>query len=201
MIAKLNSCQRIFIIGNADDSDPIDHILTEKDCIVRFNKPNPSCPIKADMLIIANGPRMVIRKTELFNNLLHEHCNIIWRYSINDILTSRYEKISLSRKIRYPLFFYKFKRLNKFDHYPTSFYDQSMQIKCTSLMNGSIPSTGFLAIYMLKIQYPDIPIYLHNFTFQGWEGHNWNKEEEIIGEWLNTQQIFLASSIIQNQGN
>lgn len=196
MDTKLKNCKRIFIIGNADSSFSLDHIISEEDFIVRFNKPNISCNIKTDMLFIANGPRMIIRKTELFNNLLNENCTIIWRYSIKDILSSRYERISLSRKIRYPFLFSKFKKINTFDQYPSSVYDQNMQKKCTSFMHEAIPSTGFLAIYMLKTQYPHIPIYIHNFTFQGWEGHLWDSEEKIINQWIESKELAVSSSLL-----
>lgn len=194
--------KRIFIIGNADNNVPIEKFIDkENDFIVRFNRPNKTCSAKAHCLFVANGAVVIARRTNIFNNMLQDNYQVIWRYTLKDILSSKYEKISFSRRLRALLFFNTFKKKNKLDQCPSSNLKEHIQQECTNLVDNYIPSSGFLAIYLFKQYYPHIPIYIHNFTFQGWEGHNWIKEEKLIDEWLTNKQIFLASSIIHNQGN
>lgn len=202
MNTSINDYKRIIIIGNANNTVPIEEFIdTKKDFIVRFNMPNRTCPVKANCLFVANGPVVIARRTNIFNGMLENNCHIIWRYTLKDILTSKYEKISLSRKFRALLFFNTFKKKNRLNQYSSSTLNKNIQQECTNLVDNYIPSSGFLTIYFFKKNYPHIPLYIHNFTFQGWDGHNWNKEKRIISEWLHTRQIFLASSTIQNQGN
>lgn len=201
MIKDLRHYKRIFIIGNADNTAPIENHIKEDDFIVRFNKPNESCPLKADCLFVANGAVVIARRTHIFNQMLKENCHVIWRYTLKDIFFAKYEKISLDRRLRALLFFSSFKKINHLTQCAESYLDEDIQQTCTDLVGNDIPSSGFLAIYLFKQQYPHIPIYIHNFTFEGWSGHNWSKEETIVNEWIQHQQIFPASCIIQTQGN
>ena len=201
MIKDLNKYKRIFIIGNAENATSIEDFIDQDDFIVRFNKPNKSCSLKADCLFIANGAVVIARRTYIFNHMIKEDCHIIWRYTLKDIFFSKYEKISLSRRLRALLFFSAFKQVNHLTNHPATYLNDKIQEACTDLVKNDIPSSGFIAIYLFKTLYPHIPIYIHNFTFQGWIGHNWGKEEALVNEWLTHKEIFLASSIIKTRGN
>lgn len=198
MTNPIINSKRIFIIGNADNQIPIEQNINPDDFIVRFNKPNPTCPLKANLLFIANGPVVVARRTKIFNNMMKDNCHIMWRYSRQDILSSKYEKISLSRKLRYLLFLAYFKKINHLNNNPESIINEILQEQCTRLVQQKIPSSGFLIIFLFQNLYPNIPIYIHNFTFSGWDGHNWEEEERIVKQWLQQEKIFLASSLTQN---
>lgn len=198
MTKPIINSKRIFIIGNADNHIPIEKHVNPDDFIIRFNKPNPTCSLKANLLFIANGPVVVARRTRIFNDMMKDYCHIMWRYSHQDILSSKYEKISPSRKLRYLLFFTYFKKINHLNNHPESIISETLQEKCTKLVQHKIPSSGFLIIFLFKKLYPNIPIYIHNFTFNGWDGHNWKVEEQIVKQWLQQEKIFLASSLTQN---
>lgn len=200
MELDLGQKKRIFIIGNSDNQVTIDSLIDHDDFIIRFNRPNPSCRLKADLLFIANGAVVVARRTMLFNDMLKKNCTILWRYTLRDIMSQKYEKISLSRRLRYLLFLKLFKKKNHLDHRPALFVPQEIQDYCTELLAPDIPSSGFLAIYLFKQLFPQIPIYIHNFTFEGWHNHNWKGEKEFVEEWLNAQKINLAISLIEKKG-
>lgn len=192
--------KRIIIIGNADETISISHLVDDNDLVVRFNKPNPSCNLKANLLFVANGAGIVVHKTRMFNDMMHPNCPIIWRYTLKDILTDRYEENSLSRKLRYLILFPWFKKINHFTGRKQSYINDTLQCQCTELVKGSVPSTGFLAIYLLKHYFSSTPIYIHNFTFKGWSGHNWNQEDYFVQQWINEGGLFPSSSLTHNQG-
>lgn len=197
MKLDLGQKKRIFIIGNADNRANIEPMINQDDFIIRFNRPNPSCRLKADLLFIANGAVVVARRSELFNNMLKKNCALLWRYTLRDIISQKYESISLSRRLRYLLFLRWFKKKNHFNHRPNFFVPEKIQDDCTELLAPGIPSSGFLAIYLFKQYFPQIPIYIHNFTFEGWHNHNWLGEKELVEEWIDSQEINLATSLIK----
>lgn len=180
----------IIIVGNSEEAESIKKEINAEDIIVRFNKPNPSCKLKADILFVANGPQMVARRQILFNGLLSPHAKIVWRYKWQDIILNRFEKIPLSRKLRYVLFFNFFKKINQFNRYDQVVLNSSIYEQCQQL-TIDMPSSGFLAIYLYVTQYPNRDIYLHNFTYLGWSGHNWKREKEIINTWIKEKKIAL----------
>ena len=200
MKLDLGQKKRIFIIGNADNKVTIEHLINHDDFVIRFNRPNPSCTLQADLLFIANGAVVVARRSNLFNNMLKKNCAILWRYTLRDIMSQKYEKTSLSRRLRYFLFLQLFKKKNHFNNRPTFFVPEKIQDYCTELLAPGIPSSGFLAIYMFKQLFPQIPIYIHNFTFEGWHNHNWLGEKELVEEWISSQEIHLATSLIEIEG-
>ena len=201
MHIPLKHYKRIIIIGNSDNAVSIEKEINETDFIVRFNTPNPTCTLKADLLFVSNGATAVARKTKIFNNMLKEHCLILWRYTLRDILSEKYEKISLDRRLRFLLFFSSFKKINHLSKFPSYYLDADIQDNATKLVNPAIPSSGFLAISMFLKLCPETPIYIHNFTFTGWDSHNWEKEKKIVDQWLHSGKISLASSLIYTKGN
>lgn len=59
----------------------------------------------------------------------------------------------------------------------------------------NILSTGFLAAnYFLRNQaYQDYDVYLHGFSFEGWDGHNWDKEKEYMNQMIQQHKIHIFS--------
>ena len=197
MIQIPQSHNRIFIIGNADEKVNLDKHINKNDFIIRFNAANPTCKLKADFWFIANGPITVIRKLNIFTDRTKKQCTVMWRYTVKDILFSKFEKISISRKLRFLLFFPQFKKKNKLNNLPQLTLSAKILKECTELLDGNMPSSGFLMIYMCKKKYPHMPIFLHNFTFKGTIAHNWELEESVINKLIAEQTIFNASSIIK----
>lgn len=198
MIKIPASSRRIFIIGNADEKIELDQFINPDDFIIRFNAANPTCKLKADFWFIANGPITVIRRLNIFTDRIKKNCTVMWRYTRRDVLFSKFEKISISRKIRFILFFPRFKKKNKIKNLPQSTLSPQILQECTDMLKGNMPSSGFLMIYICKKMYPEMPIFLHNFTFQGTIAHNWALEESIINNLISQKVINHASSIINN---
>ena len=184
--------QRILIIGNADDSLDISDKVTTSDFVIRFNKANASCKVKADYWFIANGAITVIRKLHIFNDSISPEAKIIWRYSLKDILNCSFEKISLSRRLRYLIYISKFKKINHMSRYTQVNFPKCLLKECTEVLQGKMPSSGFLMIYTMRKLYPNIPLYIHNFTFKGTVAHDWEIEEKIIKRLIDQKLIFTT---------
>lgn len=199
MIKIPNSSRRIFIIGNADEKFELDQFINHDDFIIRFNAANPTCKLKANFWFIANGPITVIRRLNIFTDRIKKDCTVMWRYTKRDVLFSKFEKISISRKFRFLLFFPYFKTKNKIKNLSQSTLSPQILQECTNVLNGNMPSSGFLMIYICKKIYPDIPIFLHNFTFNGTNAHNWDLEESIINSLINQKVINDATCILNNK--
>lgn len=180
----------IFIIGNSEEQYEISHLVTKDDVVVRFNNPNSSSSLKADVLFIANSPNMVIGKDIIDDTLLKYNALIVWRYSLLDMIFSHYQAVSLSKKIKYGLLFNLFKKKNKLDSYKQQYFPRYLQKDCTETLR-CMASTGFLAIYLYLNLYPERKIYLHNFTFSGWSGHCWEREKEYVGALIKSGKLNL----------
>lgn len=159
----------IFIIGNSEEQYDIAHLITKDDVVVRFNSPNSSSSLKADVLFVANSPDMIIGRDIIEEGFLKENSIIVWRYFISDMFFSRYQKVSLSKKLKYRFFFNFFKKKNKLNSYKQLHFPRYMQQDCKDLLR-CMASTGFLTIHLYLNLYPERKIYLHNFTFSGWSG-------------------------------
>lgn len=174
-----NKTGDIFIVGNSDEKNDISHLITAQDIVVRFNQPNSSCRLMADVLFVANNPKLIVHLTPINNGLLANNCLIIWRHTIKELLFSSSDNISLSRKLRYPLYFPLFRWKNGLNNYPQYYLPKSIAQECLEITEPS-PSTGFIATYFYSKLFPERKIYLHNFTFEGWDGHNWSLEAQYI---------------------
>lgn len=191
MNLKIIKPGNIYIIGNSPEKEMIANHITPRDIIIRFNKPNPSCSIKADILFIANGQYRITHLEDTSTILVNNKYQIIWRYQPFNMILGRYEKLSLFRKIKYLLYFQYYKSKNYPDK-PQEFYIpiESYQ-KCIEWLKGSKPSTGILAIHTLLNLYPEKKIFLHNFTFEGTQAHNWKLEKELITTLVNNKKLFM----------
>ncbi|MCT6881275.1 hypothetical protein [Snodgrassella alvi] len=172
---------KFFIIGNADEHKNIANSIGTDDFVIRFNNPNPSCNLMADWVFIANGT-IQIRHLIIKNDFFKPDTNIFFRYKINDILKSKYEVIPFDKKLKYCWRFPCWKKKYKLNQYTLHTIPESIYFKCANLVKPNLPSTGLLAIYYILQEYPNNKIYLHNFTHQGWMGHNWSLEESLINK-------------------
>lgn len=192
---EIKADTRFFIIGNADEAQKHEagntwtsHIR-HNDIVIRFNNPNPSCSVSADWLFIANGCEQ-LRRLSIQSTFIKPDAQIFFRYHLTDILLAKYQYIPLHKRIKYlwrfPLWVKRF-QLNSYNTQtiPAATYQYCMN----SLHLDSLPSTGLLAIvYVLRI-YPGRKVFIHNFSHQGWAGHNWSSEEKIIQQWQNQNLI------------
>ncbi|MHC5225200.1 hypothetical protein [Ignatzschineria sp. LJL83] len=180
----------IFIVGNSEEKHDISHFIKEEDVVVRFNLPNITSSLIADILFIANSSDMVSGNNYISAFCLKENTIVIWRYSVSDMIFSRYQPVSLSRKLKYSFRFHLFKKKNRLNSFRQVYFPRDMQQICEDIL-GNMASTGFLAVYMFVNLYPSRKIYLHNFTFSGWSGHSWKAEKKYIDELVNSKKINL----------
>lgn len=185
----------IYIIGNSNNFEITKNDIQRDDAIVLFNSINDTIFIKPDILFVANSSGMIL-DNEVLNNYkkLTNLSLVVWRYHTYDILFSRYENVSFSKKIKYLLRFRKFRRKNRLDTINQTIIPQNIHNKCIKLLNNEIPSTGFLAIILYLTLYPERSIYVHNFNFVGWEGHNWHMERKYIEQLATDGLIKLIKS-------
>lgn len=191
MSLKITKPGNIYIIGNSSEKKDIKNYISPIDTVIRFNKPNPSCTIKANILFIANGQYRISHLENTKTTLVDEHYQIVWRYEPLNLILGRYEKISLSRKIKYLFLFHRYKDQNYPERPQESYISLKNYQKCVKWLKGAKPSTGALAIYTLINLYPEKKIFLHNFTFEGTQAHNWALEYELISELIKNQKVFL----------
>lgn len=175
----------LYIIGNANETNSINHLITSTDLVIRFNTPNPSCTVDADILFVANGAGNVVKP--LIPQYRKANCQIILIYTIKEVLQDTWGKNSLSKRIkflfRFPLFILKGRLSNRTYLEPHIYRDA-----VSYLSSGKLPSSGFLALLYALTYYPKHTIILHNFTFEGWEGHDFDSEVKLVRELVNNKQ-------------
>lgn len=181
----------IYVIGNAPEERNISDNILKNDTIIRFNKPNSSCSLKADILFVANGQQRVMRLEDTKTPLINKDYQVFWRYQPYQMLLSKYEPISISRRLRFAILFQLYKRKNYPSKQNETYVKFSTYTDCTRWLQGNKPSSGILLIYCLLALYPQRKIFLHNFTFKGTDAHNWKLEEQLIKKLISEQKIFL----------
>ncbi|PIT62772.1 hypothetical protein [Snodgrassella alvi] len=179
---------KFFIIGNADEQNSIAHLINEDDIVVRFNNPNPNCTLMADWVFIANGYTQ-IRHLTIKHQFFKPDTHIFFRYSKEDIWFSRYQNIPLHKRIKYLWRFPKWVKHSHLDQYQINTIPTDTYRHCADILGFRQPSTGLLAIDYICQHYPRNKIYIHNFTSEGWIGHNWDDEKQLIHKWITTGNI------------
>lgn len=179
---------KFFIIGNADELNSITQLIGDNDFIIRFNSPNPSCTLKADWVFIANG-YCQIRHLNIDHQFFKPDTQIFFRYRKEDIYHNCFENIPLHKRIKYRWRFPKWIKKCKLDQYQLEIVPKSIYIQCTNMIGYSLPSTGLLAINYISNLFPNNQIFLHNFTNKGWRGHAWDREKNLIQEWINSGKL------------
>lgn len=183
----------IYIVGNSDESIDISSTIKQDDVIVRFNSLNRTSNLRPDVLFIANSSSMILGG-EILNSvrILDKSPIVVWRYRVSDILLNRYEEVSISKKIKY---FFKFKvfiQKNTLSNLNQCYISEKVHNKSIEML-GKLPSTGFMAILLYLNLYPEREIYIHNFNFEGWDGHNWDAEKEYITQMIKNGYLKLAT--------
>lgn len=183
---------RFFIIGNADEQHSIAHLIKKDDIIIRFNMPNPTCSVKADWTFIANGPVQLNQLHFTSHNLFKPDMRIFFRYTTGDIWHQRYQNFPLHKRIKYYWRFPKWIKRFHLDQYSIETVPGSIFQHYMKILDCHQPSTGLLAIAYVMQHYSQHTIYIHNFTHEGWTGHNWNNEKQIMQHWLVQQKIYAV---------
>ncbi|WP_066566372.1 hypothetical protein [Snodgrassella sp. CFCC 13594] len=180
---KIKPNSRFFIIGNALEQRDISHLIQNDDIVIRFNDPNPTCQLMADWVFIANGYTQ-IRHLTIDRRFFKTDTLVFFRYQMADILHARYQNIPLHKRVKYLWRFPKWKKHFGLDQYPTQIVPFDVYRHCAQVLGYRQPSTGLLAIDYVLLTHPHNHIYVHNFTNEGWVGHNWDDEKRIMKSWL-----------------
>lgn len=180
---------RFFIIGNADEQHSIATLIEKDDIVIRFNAPNPTCPLKADWDFIANGPVQLRHLYFNSHDLFKPDMRIFFRYTVDDIWHKRYQNIPLHKRIKYHWRFPNWVKRFHLDQYSIETVPNHIFQHCIKVLNFGQPSTGFLAIDYVMQYYGKNMIYVHNFTNEGWLGHNWDKEKQVMQSWIEQHKI------------
>lgn len=179
---------KFFIIGNADEQNSIAGLIHEDDIVVRFNTPNPNCTLMADWVFIANGYTQ-IRHLNIDHQFFKPDTQIFFRYTRKDICLGRYQNIPLHKRIKYIWRFPKWIKHSHLDQYQINTIPTDTYQHCANTLGFRQPSTGLLAIDYICQYYPEKQIYIHNFTSEGWTGHNWDDEKKLIYKWITEGKI------------
>ncbi|WAW10591.1 hypothetical protein NB640_02720 [Oxalobacter vibrioformis] len=182
---------KIWIIGNAPNKQNIDHLVNKEDIVVRFNSPNPSCSLRADVLFIANAYENVrSRKMNINKKYLKKNTFVIYRFSLKGVF-SLLKKQKIFKIIKYLYRFLFFILRNNLHHFKYKFFDFNLINKIASdvLKTDKEPSSGFIIIYYFLEKYKDAKIIMHNFTFEGWDGHPWEKEKKYVQRLIDENKI------------
>lgn len=204
--------KRIFIIGNAPNQELISDIFSKQDIVVRFNHPTSECleryGSRTDILFTINTWKFILKRIEadlIYQSWLQNCKQIILAYNPNILLKYHRQPSLFSRVFTHKKIDGSMNALSYFGlKFPVTFLSEQFYLDCCSLLNiqdnelkDKVPSTGFLAIIHYLKTYPDAQIYIHGFSWEGWEGHEWDAEKDIMKRLLNEQKILWAKDLLE----
>lgn len=204
--------KKIILIANSEHIFDINPYISDNDIIVRFNLPKTSTlPLtgnRTDLLFLANSVDVVQKKLKPHSKFIHflqgikNEFTIIFPYS-DDLI-----KINKPKYKKKTFIFFK-QLTDNFNNIEYSNFIKSQGYSLEIMPDGyyldlkkevdpdskNILSTGFLAAnYFLRNQaYQDYDVYLHGFSFEGWDGHNWDKEKEYMNQMIQQHKIHIFS--------
>lgn len=174
--------EKIWIIGNADEVTSVNHLVGAHDAVIRMNDPNPSCSLKADILFLLNS-YSAARKLRTNPSFMKPTTKIFYRFPVGVIMANVFNHYSPYKKAKYC---FKFSKMVLWHYWYTrscNFLDLPFLYRASEALGLPAfqePSTGFLALFHCLEIYKDVPIVVHNFTFQGWVGHPWEYEKRYV---------------------
>lgn len=206
----MNTNPKIILVANSDHTFNINSYISDKDIIVRFNLPKAStlAPTgnRTDILFLANTVDIVQKKLKNhskfieFIQTIENQFTIIFPYSddlIKQIKPLYKKKIFIFFNKLTPNFnniaYLKFVKSigNSVQVMPDHYYlDLKKEIDPNT---KNILSTGIIAanFFLKNPMYQSYDIYLHGFSFEGWDGHAWDKEKNYIENLIRLNKIHL----------
>lgn len=171
---------RFFVIGNADEQQALAETIRDHDIVIRCNNPNASCPLAADWLFMANGYTQCRKLHITSQHLFKDNMHIFFRYNLKDIMRSRHQLTSYSKRLKYLFRFPAFKKRYGLNRFSQSVIPSELYEHCTRIIQHRQPSTGLLALYYVMFYHPEHEVFVHNFTNEGWVGHDWDGERKLM---------------------
>lgn len=200
--------KKIILIANSDHTFDINAYIGEDDLIVRFNIPKATTleptGTRTNILFLANSVDVVQKKLKpnskfiQFAQNIENNFTIIFPYSdelikINKPLYKKKTFIFFKKltdnfnNIQYISFLnnlgYQVKVLE--DHY---YFELKQKVDPDTKY---ILSTGIIAAnyFLQNPDFQDFDLYLHGFSFQGWDGHAWDSEKKYMNDLINAGKI------------
>lgn len=205
--------KRIFIIGNAPGQEIIHSLFNKDDTVIRFNQPSEQClndyGSQTDILFTINTWKFIQKRiqTNLIEDTQLNQCREI---------VLPYHPSILQNYHRQPSWFsahFKGKKIDGTNEaltyfgkkFPVTVLSRSFYLECCELLNiqmhelkDKVPSTGFIAIIHYLKTYSNTPIFIHGFSWEGWEGHEWNMERTAVHKLINTKRISWAKNLLSS---
>ncbi len=210
----MHDFKKIILIANSDHTFDINSLISADDLIVRFNLPKKSTLLstgcRTDLLFLANSVDVVQKKLKpnsqfiQFLSSIPNAFKIIFPYSDDLIKLNKplykkkkfifFKKLSTNfNNIEYLSFLRNFGYHVEVmpDHY---YLELKTQVDPDT---KNILSTGILAahFFLKNPEYQDYQVYLHGFSFEGWDGHAWDKEKNYINHLFQQQKIHTFDPI------
>lgn len=181
----------IWIIGNAPEQNSINHLVHENDIVVRFNNPNPTCTLNADVLFVVTGYSNL--KQRINPAYLKRNCQVIFTVTPLAGIVGYWKNRG---KLHIAKYFYRLLklvvkgRLYRFRIRYLRF--EYNRLKDELNINNPL-SSGCIALYYYLQTEPKSKITLHNFTFEGWGGHAWDVEIAYVQKLIQQGRIELIN--------
>ncbi|MDN2582190.1 glycosyltransferase family 29 protein [Aquibium sp. ELW1220] len=183
----------VAIVGNGPLGDLDGREIDGADFVMRFNFP-PYGPERGgnrtDMMVLVNSGKLLglwFRDPAFLSNvyirgarrvILPWHPDAIRRWHPTPKFRERVERRIVTRKEHWTRqAFERFGRMGKeVSLLPASLAAQCFEDLQLAATDWRIPSTGFLGIRHALHSFPDHPLRLFGFIWEGWEGHDWAAE-------------------------
>lgn len=168
----------IWIIGNAPEQNSINHLVHENDIVVRFNNPNPTCTLKADVLFAVTGYSNL--KQRINPTYLKGNCQVLFTVRPVSGIVGYWKSRGKIRIVKYFFRLLQFVVKGRLYHFRIRYFRFDYSRLRDELAINNPLSTGCVALYYYLNTEPKSKITLHNFTFEGWHGHAWDVEKAYV---------------------
>jgi len=197
----------IVLVGNAALDDDHTKFIDNSNFVIRFNIPltyGHKSGTRFDAWVIANsgGGRHFAENRIFLNAPYKNQPSQLWfprDTRIHRELRKQHPYTTLLKPSAESDYSREIVRLNDLhqEHhvrFSPIFYRECLEVLDTVSRKNDpvrIPSSGFMATYYTLQRYNGAPVTLVGFTFEGWEGHPWHLERQVMRKWVNEEKITI----------
>jgi hypothetical protein len=167
----------IAVVGNGPIAPELGVAIDRHDIVLRFNdcRSYGAGGHRTDILVIANGTSFLAFNT---NGTMRRECvgsaRLFWLAIPQSVVRREYTDMILHRYVG----------SRPWQHFTeTEWRDAMTAIRKAGAPEGCKPSTGLLALWHLRTNYPSTRAILFGFSHSGVERHAWNAERAIVDGW------------------
>lgn len=190
----------IVVIGNAPLNRDFSALVDSADQVIRFNEPrtfNKGSGTRFDTWVIANlkGGRYFARQRIFRHADYRTRPRQIWFPRCAGVHSTLLRgkllapNLAADSDVDYSAEIVKQNKLPQKNQlrFSESFYwsciEQLYDLNRPEVVQVKIPSTGFMAVHYLLSVLSAKSVTLIGFSWQGWEGHPWEKERQVLEKW------------------